>query len=79
MLTLIFKRHIWILENIVFESSPNCMLVCESDVFEHISKANISWQFNVFKLIYIVLKQKVAKMHPVGCSSMFLLLRQSGP
>ena len=63
----------------MFESSPNCMLVYESDVFEHISKADTSWEFNVFELIYIVLKQKVAKMHPVGCSSMFLLLRQSGP
>ena len=39
----------------MFQSSHNCMVVCESDVFEHISKANISWEFDVFKLIYVVL------------------------
>ena len=62
----------------MFESSHNCMVVCESDVFEHISKVNISWEFDVFKLIYIVLNLKVEKTHPVGCFSMFSLLRQSG-
>ena len=62
----------------MFESSHNCMVVCESDVFEDIIKANISWELAVFKLIYIMLKEKFAKTHLVGCFSMFSLLRQSG-